>query len=309
MTFRQLEVFLAVVRLGTVSTAADYLGITQSGASRMISELENNVGFALFHRAGRGLEITQQGRSFHQQVERYFDGMDALNDAVRMIRSGIIRILRIACLPTLSTSVLPKAVKKLRDEFPDIAIEIETVDYAVGISLLKNRRVDIMVSFLMDEIDGVTVSKLAETCCVLATREDHPLAKKNVVTIADLQDTEVLGQIPNQVIVPGQDPTSEMRENLLSDNSKNIWCHTSSTRYAMVATGLAPSVAEPFASPLFRSQGVVVRKFEPPLPLKYGFAAYSDIWDSPEVQVFKTALQEEFRAFSRHENIEITVFE
>ncbi len=309
MTFRQLEVFLAVVRLGTVSMAAESLGITQSGASRMISDLEGNVGFPLFHRAGRGLEITQQGRSFHQQVERYFDGMDALNDAVRLIRSGIMRIIRIACLPTLSTAILPGAIKALRDEFPDMAVEIETVDYAAGLSLLKNRRVDVMISFLMDEIDGVTVSNLVETRCVLAAREDHPLAAQEVVTAEDLLGVELLGQIPSQVLVPGQNKTANLRDDLFAKNSKHIWCHTSSTRYALVATGSAVSIAEPFASPLFRSQGVIVRKFEPKMPLHYGFAALSDILDSPEVALFQTALRNEFKAFSEREQIEMTVFD
>lgn len=309
MTFRQLEVFLAVVRLGTVSMAAETLGITQSGASRMISELENNVGFPLFYRAGRGLEITQQGRSFHQQVERYFDGMDALNDAVRLIRSGVMRILRIACLPTLSTSVLPKAIMAIREEFPEIAIEIETVDYAAGMSLLKNRRVDVMISFLMDGVDGVAVSNLIETRCILAMRENHPLAVRQVLTAEDLRDTEVLGQIPSQMYVPGQNQTSNLRDSLLAANSKKISCHTSSTRYALVSTGMAVSVAEPFASPLFRSQGVVVRKFEPKLPLKYGFAAHSDIWQAPEVRLLSSALRREFTAFSEREQIEIDVFE
>ncbi len=305
MTFRQLEVFLAVVRLGTVSTAAKFLGITQSGASRMIAELENNVGFPLFHRSGRGLEITQQGRTFHEQVEKYFDGMDALKHAVRQIRSGVMDRIRLACLPTLSTSILPGAIKTLRDDFPDISIEIETVLFEDAIEMMKTRRVDVMISFLMDEMDGVTVSKLAETNCVLAAQNTHPLAKLNTVRAVDLKDHEVMGQIPAQIDVPGQDNASMMREGIIEDKPKHLWCHTSSTRYALVAAGLAVSIAEPFASPLFRAQGVVVRDFEPALPLNYGFAAYSDVWDSPEIRSLHEALRTECRKFSKSEGISV----
>ncbi len=273
----------------------------------MISELENNVGFALFFRSARGVELTAQGRAFYEQVERHFAGVDALKDAVRLIRSGINRRLRLACLPTLSTAILPGAIRKLHAERPDIAIEIETATYNESLSLLKSRRVDALLSFLLPELDGIQTLKLAEAAYVFAAFKGHPLTEKKKVTSDDLKGYEVLGLIPNPAADRGMDRAETVREKHMSDVNKRIWCQTSATRYSLVAAGLAISVAEPFAAPLFRPMGVVVRELVPRVTLQYGFSAHSDIWDAPEIALFRKVLAEELQEFAEHENADIEV--
>lgn len=306
MTFRQLEIFLLIVRLGTVSAAANKLGITQSGASKTLAELESNVGFTLFFRSGRGIELTQQGRQFYTHVEKQFKGKDALEEAVSQIRSGVMRRIRLACLHTLSTAVLPKALEQFLAVFPDTSIHIETLNYTESITMLKERRVDAMLSFQMPKLDGITVSTMAETQRVFAVRAEHPLSQLSVITPDDLDGFEVLGQIPNHLAAVGQEEVFTQRESLLDMHHKRIWCHTSTTRYAMVAAGVAVTIAEPFAAPLFKAQGVVTRPFEPVLPISYGFAAYSDIWESPEIMCMRHALQNAFKRFAEQENLPMT---
>lgn len=291
--------------MGTVSAAADSMGVTQSGASRIISELENNVGFSLFFRSGRGIELTAQGRAFYTHVERHFVGLGALKEAVREIRSGINRRLRLACLPTLSVSILPGIVRRLHDVQPNIAIEIETASYNEGLSMLKSRRVDAVLSFLLPELDGIRTTKVAEAPYVFAAKNDHPLAARDVVYAEDLKGVEVLGLIPNQAADRGLDDAETVREKLLASTDKRIWCHTSATRYALVAAGLAVSVAEPFAAPLFRPMGVVVKRLEPRVTLQYGLSVQSDLWDAPEISALRQAVAEELREFANRENADI----
>lgn len=305
MTFRQLELFLLIVRLGTISAAATALGITQSGASRLLSELEKNTGFDLFYRSTSGIELTDQGRAFHLQVERSFSGLDTLKEAVRLIRLGVKQRLRVACLPTLSTSILPGAIRRFHSQRPGTGIEIETTSYSEALELLSKRHVDVVITFLMPVIDGVSVEMIADAAYVLAACDSHPLAKKKVITSADLRGQDIVGLVPNAVMDQNSDGDTTERSQLEQDANIRIWCHTSSTRYALVASGQVVSVAEPFAAPLFRGAGVKTIPLKPRISLKYGFATPSDLWSSPEIVDFRNAIYEEMRAFSDRENLDI----
>jgi len=78
MNQRQLEAFRATMRSGSITAAAKLMHISQPSVSRLISDLERSVGFALFVRAGRGLVTTVEARRFYQGVEGMFIGVDKL---------------------------------------------------------------------------------------------------------------------------------------------------------------------------------------------------------------------------------------
>ncbi len=75
---RQLETFAAVMKAGTISRAAELLGVTQPGVSRAIAELEKSLGFLLFDRIRNRIVATPEGKLFYAQVEASFLGMDSL---------------------------------------------------------------------------------------------------------------------------------------------------------------------------------------------------------------------------------------
>ncbi|MDZ7709776.1 MAG: LysR family transcriptional regulator [Roseovarius sp.] len=132
MTFRQLQAFVHVMRLGTIVATAEAMGLTQSGVSRMISELERTVGFKLFVRSGRGLKPTPEGLRFFKEVDRSITEMEALGRVAEEIRLGFGQRLRISCLPTMSATVLPLALKSFHDDFPNTAVEVDTATYELG---------------------------------------------------------------------------------------------------------------------------------------------------------------------------------
>ncbi|MEY1557914.1 LysR family transcriptional regulator [Yoonia sp. R2331] len=304
MTFRQLELFLLIVRLGTISAAAKSLGVTQSGASRLLSELEKNTGFDLFFRSAAGIELTEQGRAFHAQVERQFSGMDSLKEAVRSIREGLNQRLRIACLPTLATAILPGAITRFHDKRPEMGIEIETTSYSSALDLLAKRRVDIAFTFLMPELNGTAVEMIADAAYVFALNENHPLTSKTEISSQDLYGLDIAGLLPNAIMDQNADGDTTQRAKLEENANIKIWCHTSATRYAMVAAGKIATIAEPFSAPLFRSAGVKTLPLKPRISLKYGVATPSDQWFSPEISDFRNALREEVHAFSDQEGLD-----
>ena len=79
ITLRQLRVFLAVAELRNFSRAGDRMGLTQPAVSRIIHELESQVGLALVNRTTRLVELTQAGRSLAAKLERPIDDLEPVS--------------------------------------------------------------------------------------------------------------------------------------------------------------------------------------------------------------------------------------
>lgn len=91
MTLQQLQYFLAAVRLGSFSAAAEELHLAQPSLSEQVRRLEAELGVKLFHRIGRGLTPTEAGMALRPHAERTLDAAEAAREsvvAVRELRGG-----------------------------------------------------------------------------------------------------------------------------------------------------------------------------------------------------------------------------
>ena len=105
MNLRQIEAFRSVMRLGSMTAAAEVLYTSQPNVSRLISQLELSTGLTLFKRAGVRLIPTQEGQAFFQEVERAFVGLDSLKLSAKNIRNLGTGRLRVAAVPSNGLSV------------------------------------------------------------------------------------------------------------------------------------------------------------------------------------------------------------
>ena len=86
MTLQQLEYYLAAVRLGSFSAAADELHLAQPSLSEQVRRLEAELGVRLFQRVGRGLTPTEAGRALRPHAERALAEVEAARESVRAVR-------------------------------------------------------------------------------------------------------------------------------------------------------------------------------------------------------------------------------
>ena len=82
MNFRQLKAFNAVMQTGSITGAAKQMLVSQPSVTRLIRDLELNLGFALFVRQGRGIIATVEARRFHLAVESTFLNIERLDDCL-----------------------------------------------------------------------------------------------------------------------------------------------------------------------------------------------------------------------------------
>jgi LysR family transcriptional regulator, nitrogen assimilation regulatory protein len=124
MDLRRLRTFVAVAELGTVSKAALRLCITQPALSRQISDLQQELGFRLFDRVGRGLVLTAGGEQFLEDCRGALGHIDALGERVELLRRGDRGVLKVAAPPHTIESVLSTFLPRYAERFPNVHVKL-----------------------------------------------------------------------------------------------------------------------------------------------------------------------------------------
>ncbi|MGI9503097.1 MAG: LysR family transcriptional regulator, partial [Geminicoccaceae bacterium] len=125
VTLRQIEAFRGVMMTGTVTRAANMLYVSQPAVSRMLADLEQEIGFKLFTRANRQLSPTPEGVAFYDEVERAFVGLDQIGRAATAIREYRRGHLRLITIPSLASTITADLVARFTKTYPDISVSIE----------------------------------------------------------------------------------------------------------------------------------------------------------------------------------------
>lgn len=195
ITFRQVDAFRAVVSAGTVTEAARLLGVSQPAVSRLIADLEHEVGFQLFRREGRTLAPTQEGRLLVAEVRQAVSGMEHIKDAARVIAGFGHAVLRLVTTPALAARPAPDLIADFSSQLPNVMtrLEIEANDDTVEWLVSQSHDFGLSTSVPASQALDYLVLYRGGVFCVLP--EDHPHAGAARVSPADLSGESFVSYI------------------------------------------------------------------------------------------------------------------
>ena len=140
ITLRELEVFAATSRTGTITSAGDELGLSQSATSNALAELEKRLGVALFDRIGRRVQLNEHGRSL---LPRVLDLLQQAGELENSQTAGAPCQLRIAASLTIGNYVLPPLLAPLMREHAGCRQEIVIANSPQVMALVGDCAADI----------------------------------------------------------------------------------------------------------------------------------------------------------------------
>ena len=124
MTLDQLRVFVAVARAGHVTRAAKSLNLTQSAVSAAVAALESRHGTQLFHRIGRGIQLTGEGAAFLAEAEAVLARAAAAERMLGELSDLKRGSLKLWASQTIAAYWLPPVLHRFRLRHPGIALEL-----------------------------------------------------------------------------------------------------------------------------------------------------------------------------------------
>ncbi|GIG30359.1 LysR family transcriptional regulator [Cellulomonas marina] len=195
MELRQLGYFVAVAEERHFTRAAARLQVVQSAVSAGVRALERELGAALVDRATSPVSLTEAGAALLPHARAALDAADEARDAVHEVRGGLRGTLRVGTLTSVALVDLPAALGAFHRRHP--GVELRLTAAAAGsrglVEALAERRLDLaLVSIPGPTPPGLRLLPLAAAPLELVVREDHPLAGRSAVTLADLDGADVV---------------------------------------------------------------------------------------------------------------------
>jgi LysR family transcriptional regulator, glycine cleavage system transcriptional activator len=157
LPLRAITVFHAAARAGSVSRAAQELGVTPSAVSQQIASLEVHLGTSLMVKSGRRVVLTEAGERY---FERIAENLDRIADATQDVRGYLSsKSLIVRATPSLSTKWLLPRLGRFLDAHPDLDVRIDATNEPTDFS---REGVDLEIRHGEGDWPGLFVEGLAE---------------------------------------------------------------------------------------------------------------------------------------------------
>ena len=143
MTLIQLKIFVTIAEVGSVTRAAEIVGITQSAASAALAVLENSCEVKLFNRVGRSIELSEIGKSFLPEAQSIVLAAQNAARNLRALGGRTTGKVVIAASQTIANYWLPSRLAKFRGQFPDVLLNVKISNTRGVASALIEKQADI----------------------------------------------------------------------------------------------------------------------------------------------------------------------
>ena len=142
MQLKQIHAFHAVAKSQSFSEAVNITGLSQPTLSRLIKQLEADIGIELLSRYHRPLQLTDAGAFFLQQTQSLFTELDTIISITKRIAKPQ-SALKIGFVPSVLYGLLPNLINRLKLSLPNLEIQLKDISSYQQMASLKSGEIDV----------------------------------------------------------------------------------------------------------------------------------------------------------------------
>ncbi|WP_437666829.1 LysR family transcriptional regulator [Sorangium sp. So ce1182] len=180
MTYDQLVAFLAVAGEGSFSAASARLHKSQPAVSKLVRNLESELGVELFDRREYRATLTDAGRLFHERAAAVIESTEALRSFGMLLSGKAEPIVRLAVDAVTPLGPIMDILRGVQARHPLVRIELGTERLAGAADALRERRADLAVATRLgidaSEVSDVELARFCDVRVLPVARSDHPVA-------------------------------------------------------------------------------------------------------------------------------------
>jgi DNA-binding transcriptional LysR family regulator len=194
MELRHLRYFVIVAEEQNVSRAARRLHVSQPPLSRQIRDLEEELGLALFQRTAKSVTLTEAGKCFLSEARAVLLRAEAAVQKVRTMVKGDRGELRIGYAPSLTTEMLPTALRRFEQESPGSKVSLHDLSSEECLQKLTVGKLDLALTVppQRSAMRGLHFEKLSSHPIACALPSSHRLARRRSLRLTELQSEKFL---------------------------------------------------------------------------------------------------------------------
>ncbi|MDQ7988274.1 MAG: LysR family transcriptional regulator [Candidatus Dactylopiibacterium sp.] len=286
---RHIEIFRAVMRAASVTGAAQILRTSQPTVSRELARFETLLGFALFERIRGRLQPTPRAHLLYAEVQRAWQGLDAVRATARGLRDFSAGPLALVCVPVFAQTLLPEACRRFHARLPEVGVSITPQESPLLEEWLSAQRFDLGLTEQDTAPPGCTLAPLlvADEVCVLPA--GHRLLAKARLTLADFADEPFVSLAP-------ADPYRQQVDALFATAgiARRMIFETQSAASVcgLAGAGLGVGIVNPLSALEHAAAGLAWRPLDVSIPFRVSLARPAFRPGGPHVETFAQALAE-----------------
>lgn len=187
--WEEMRTFVRVVEAGSISRAAEQIGIAKSGVSRRLAELENRLDVKLINRTTRRSSLTEAGRAYYEGSVKLLGDMDELDAAVTDSESRLEGTLRLAIPLSFGLSHLTPAIEEFLVLHPGVDIHIDFSDHRID---LVEQGVELAIRIADLDDSTLQARRICPIRMVVCASPDYLASHGTPVHTSDLEQHRVL---------------------------------------------------------------------------------------------------------------------
>ena len=290
ITARQIELFQMAYRHRSTRKAADALHISQPAISRVVAELEAEMGIELFDRAGRRFEPTAAAHSLSAAIRSHYYGIDRILDAATMIARGTAGVLNVVALPAVADTLVARTAANLMAQHSKLRIDIDVMGEGECLTMLRSGNADCAVICSSPRDSGFTSTLIREIRPIAALSTDDPLATETEVSLHQLAEKDL-------VMLPHDSPFRRALELELAQSripfNVRAEARTQTALTEYVISGIGRGVIDPLTGVQFSGAALVLRPLKANLVWPINLVASASTLNLPVTRLFVDALKSE----------------
>jgi DNA-binding transcriptional LysR family regulator len=189
----RLRVLHAIALHGSVTAAADALHVTTSAISQQTAKLQREVGQRLFEREGRSIRLTPAGELLADHATRILSDFEEARTDLEAHRGTVIGSLSLAAFPTAARGLVPGALCALQGRHRRLNVTLRELEPEQSLPLVGRGGLDLAI--VQDWANAplqlpadLAHAGLLEDAADIAVPENHPLARRTILDITDIQN-------------------------------------------------------------------------------------------------------------------------
>jgi DNA-binding transcriptional LysR family regulator len=186
MNARQLEIFHAVMRSGTITGAASFLGISQPAVSKAMRAIERSLGFKLLRPLKGRLHPTPEAQRLLPDADRIMSELSAFERLTGEVKTGGAGLVRVVASSSCATALLPTATTSFQKANPAVRISSHLLPARGVAEAVAAGEADIGLTLSPVQLPGLTVRTLGAARMVCIAPIDHSLLAREAITPRNL---------------------------------------------------------------------------------------------------------------------------
>lgn len=193
MQLKSLKVFCDVVGWRSFSRAADENGISQSGASQVVNQLERRLGVKLIDRSKRPFVLTPEGEAYYEGCRKLVQRYDALEDQVRTLHEEVSGRVRVVSIYSVGLHHMSQYLQKFLSHYPKANVRLEYQHPHRVYDAVEKDHADLGLVSYPRSSRTIEAISWREEPMVLVCAPTHRLANLESLALEDLAGEKVIG--------------------------------------------------------------------------------------------------------------------